>query len=250
MSAEQVIPSTTEHGERCRDVSGFVLFSTGAGGSAHVMAHRMLDQQRYEVGHELLGACLERRTGIGGDWVHLQWHMAVFELALNHWDAAFTRFREQILPTAGTTEMALTDAPALLWRLSLAASGPAELPWQPLRLTALARMRRPNSPYVELHNLLALAGAGDLVNLDQWLQRQESRARSRSEALVSRMAVALRAYAAGDFELAATVLTNVVPYIAEVGGSRAQNQLFTQLMRAAHRRACASDSLPSYLKVA
>ena len=250
MSAEQMIPSTTSHGERCRDVSGFVLFSTGAGGSAHVMAHRMLDQQRYEAGHELLGACLERRTGIGSDWVHLQWHMAVFELALNHWDAAFTRFREQILPTAGTTEMALIDAPALLWRLSLAASGPAELPWQPLRLTALARMRRPNSPYVELHNLLALAGAGDLVNLDQWLQRQESRARSRSEALVSRMAVALRAYAAGDFDLAATVLTNVVPYIAEVGGSRAQNQLFTQLMRAAHRRACASDSLPSYLKVA
>ncbi len=250
MSDQQVIPSIYEHGERCRDVSGFVLFSTGAAGSAHVMAHRALDQARCELGYQLLGAWLDGRAGMDSDWVHLQWHMAVFELALNHWNAAFTRFQEEILPTAATTEQALTDAPALLWRLSLAAQGPVELPWQPVRLTALARMRRPSSPYVELHNLLALAGAGDIASLDQWLQGRAPLARSRSEALVARMAVALRAYAAGEFESAATVLTNVVPYIGAIGGSRAQNQLFAQLTQAARRSASAIDSLSFYLKAA
>lgn len=249
-TAQTAIPSINEQAVRYRDVSGFTLFSTGAAGAAHVMAHRLLDGDRCELGHRLLGAWLEGRTGMGSDWVHLQWHMAVFELALGHWEAAFTRFQEQILPTAATTEDAPTDAPALLWRLSLAARGPVELPWQPVRMTALARMRRPSSLYVELHNVLALAGAGDVASLDRWLKRQAPLARSRSEALVARMTVALRAYAAGDFELAATVLASVVPHIAEVGGSRAQNQLFTELMWAARRKARGGNSLSPYLKVA
>ena len=227
-TAQAATPPTDEQAVRCQDVSGFSLFSTGADGSA---------QDRCELGHQLLGAWLEGCAGMGSDWVHLQWHMAVFELELGHWEAAFARFERQILPAATTTEDALTDAPALLWRLSLAARRPIELPWQPVRATALARMRRPSSPYVELHNLLALAGAGDLTSLDQWLQKQTPLARSRSEALVARMAAALRAYAGGNFELAATVLANVVLDIAVVGGSRAQNRLFTQLAQAAQRQA-------------
>jgi hypothetical protein len=214
------------------------------------MAHRMLDHDHCALGHRLLGAWLEGRTGSGSDWAHLQWHMAVFELALGHWEAAFARFQEHILPTAATTEDALTDAPALAWRLSLAARVPLELPWEPLRVRALARLRRPSTPYVELHNLLALAGAGDLTSLDRWLQRQRPAARSRSEALVGRMAVALRAYAAGEYGQATTVLADVVPYIGEVGGSRAQNQLFKQLQKTAGRKASAGESLPPYLKVA
>lgn len=258
MSAQQsyletagvAIPASGVNAQRHRDVSGFALFSIGDAGSAHVMAHRMLDQDRYDLGHQLLGSWLNGRSGVGSDWVHLQWHMAVFELALDQWEAAFARFREHILPVAAATEDALTDAPALLWRLLLSARAPVELPWEPVRATALARMQRPAKPYVELHNLLALAGAGDLMNLDRWLQRQAPTARSRSEDLVGRMAVALRAYTAGDYGQAANVLANVVPYIAEVGGSRAQNQLFEQLEQASRRQASAGDSLSPYLKVA
>ena len=244
-----ILPITVQAGRR-RDVSGFALFSAGEAGSAHVMAHRMLDHDRYDLGHQRLGRWLNGRSGAGSDWVHLQWHMAVFELALGYWEAAFARFQEHILPVVATTEDALTDAPALLWRLSLAARVPVELPWEPVRMTALARMRRPSTPYIEVHNLLALAGAGDLTSLDRWLQRQPPVARSRREGLVGRMAVALRAYTAGDYGHATTVLANAVPYIAEVGGSRAQNQLFKQLEQASRRKAAASNSLSPYLKVA
>ena len=249
-TAQVAIPATTVQARRRRDVSGFALFSAGEAGSAHVMAHRMLDHDRYDLGHQRLGSWLNGRSGAGSEWIHLQWHMAVFELALGYWEAAFTRFQEHILPVAATTEDALTDAPALLWRLSLAVRVPVELPWEPVRVTALARMRRPSNPYVELHNLLALSGAGDLTSLDRWLHRQPSAARSRSEGLVGRMAVALRAYTAGDYKQATTVLANVVPYIAEVGGSRAQNQLFKQLEQASRRKASAGNSLSPYLKVA
>ena len=76
---------------RSHDVSRFGVFSHGDAGQAHVAAHRMLDEGRHELGHRLLGAWLEGRSGSGSDWTHLQWHMAVFELAVGQWDAAFAR---------------------------------------------------------------------------------------------------------------------------------------------------------------
>jgi hypothetical protein len=243
------LPTHQQDG-RSEDVSGYRLFSAGEAGAAHATAHRMLDQGQIELGHRLLGAWLENHSGAGSEFIHLQWHMAVFEVALGDWDSALARFRKHILPAAATTQDALTDAPALLWRLSLAAPAPVELPWEPMRATALSSMQRSSEPYVELHNLLALAGAGDIESLDRWLQRRAPIARSRSEYLVAQMAVALRAYVAGDHQQAAMVLASVVPFLSEVGGSRAQNQLFEQIERESWRRATNGVSLPVYAEVA
>ena len=248
--AQDTLPAASARAQHPRDASGFALFSKGAAGAAHVMAHRMLDEDRCVRGHRLLGAWLERHTGTGSDWVHLQWHMAVFELALGHWQAAFARFQCHILPAAITSEDALTDAPALLWRLALAARTPIALPWEPLRARALECMRRVSAPYVTLHHLLVLAGAGDLASLDRWLQTHAPRTDSCNDALVVRVAVALRAYTACEYGQAASGLAHVTPYISEVGGSRGQNELFKQLAQAARRKASAGDSLPVYLKAA
>jgi hypothetical protein len=221
--------SSMTHAEPVQDISGYTVFSAGEAGAAHVMAHQMLDENRIELGHQLLSEWLRGRTGSGSEWIHLQFHMAVFDLALDDWRAAYTRFMDEILPVAATTEEALTDAPALLWRLALAAPEPIELPWEALRRTALARMQRPSDPFVELHNLLALAGAGDIASIEQWLQMRTANVPSRPERLVEQMAVALKAYAARAYRHAATVMQSVVPQLPQVGGSRAQNLLFQQL---------------------
>jgi len=220
---------TTAHAYSIQDSSGYTVFSAGDAGAAHVMAHRMLDEDQIELGHELLAEWLQNHSGSGSDWIHLQFHMAIFELALNDWDAAYTRFMNEILPTATTTEEALTDAPALLWRLELTASEPVVLPWEPLRRTALSRMRQRSEPFVELHNLLALAGAEDLTNINRWLETRSTQESSRRERLVEQMASALRAYITGSYEHAAFVLHRIAPQLSKVGGSRAQNLLFRQL---------------------
>jgi hypothetical protein len=217
------------HAGSVQDSSGYTVFSAGDAGAAHVMAHRMLDENRIEIGHQLLGDWLRNQTGAGSDWIHLQFHMAVFELALNDWDAAYARFMHEILPTAATTEEALTDAPALLWRLALTGPDGTDLPWEAIRRTALFRMQRESEPFIELHNLLALAGAGDLASFDRWLEARPEHAPSRRERLVEQMAVALRAYVAGSYEHAAFLLRSIVPQLSQVGGSRAQNQLFLQM---------------------
>ena len=221
---------------RSHDVSGFGVFSNGDAGQAHVMAHRMLDERRHELGHRLLSEWLEGRAGSGSDWTHLQWHMATFEIAVGQWEAALTRFENHILPVATHTCDALTDAPAMLWRLQLAAPRPVTLPWEPVRATAVHRLTHPSGPYVELHCLLALAGAGDIEGLDRWLLGRPVTEDPRAK-LLAQMGVGLRAFAADDYDLSAVVLAAAVPRLSELGGSHAQNLLFQEIAELSGDRA-------------
>jgi len=221
---------------RSHDVSGFGVFSHGDAGQAHVMAHRMLDERRHELGHRLLGAWLEGRDGSGSDWTHLQWHMATFEIAVGQWDAALKRFETHILPVATHTYDTLTDAPAMLWRLQLAAPRPVTLAWEPVRATAVHRLTRPSGPYVELHCLLALAGAGDIDGLDRWLHGRRPSLDPQVK-LLTQMGAGLGAFAAEDYQLSAATLTTAAPRVALLGGSHAQNLLFEDVANLSRKRA-------------
>ena len=225
------------------DASGYEIFSRGDQGAAHVLAHRMMDTGQYERGRQLLGRWLEGRSGSGSQWVHLQFHMAILELATGHWQAPHRRYLDHVLPAAESSEDALTDAPALLWRLALSAPEGTALEWEPLRQTALERMRRPSDPFTELHNLLALAGAGDLKSLDAYTN--SCTADSFRRHLVCKLAKALSAYVKGHYRRAADLLWRLLPKIAEIGGSRAQIQLFEQMAAASWRKAMTGDE-PSW----
>ena len=218
------------------DISGFGVFSHGDAGAAHVMAHRMLDEERHELGHRLLGAWLDCHDGVGSDWTHLQWHMAVFEIAVGQWEHAFARFKQEILPVVTSSNDALTDAPALLWRLWLTAPNNLELPWKPVRSRAMRNLGKQQCAYVELHCLLALAGARDVEALSQWL-RVKRHCRDEHTRLLARMVVGLVALAASDYARAASVLDRAVACISELGGSRAQNLLFPEIVAYCWRQA-------------
>ena len=209
------------------DITGFRIFDHGDLGQAHTFAHRMLDQDRMEDGYRGLRTWLDDRDGTGSEWVHVQWHMMVFELAVGAWDEAHQRFLRHILPAARDTEDAATDGPAALWRLALAAPRPVELPWDVLHAGAVARMDREVHPYVELHCLLALAGVGDLAGLDRWLARH--RPRNNVDQVLGELGRALRAFTANDWANAAIGFSIALPALSLVGGSRAQNQLFEAL---------------------
>jgi hypothetical protein len=209
-----------------RDESGYVVFSGGEIGQAHVLAHRYADAGQADLGRRCLGRWLEGRSGAGSDWAHIQFHQALFELEDGDWDAAHRRFTAEILPAAVRTDEALTDAPALAWRLGLSARGQRPLGWAGLRETALRNLGRDSAPFAEVHHLLALAGSRDTQSLTRWLRR---RGRRGSAGLIVRIGEALRDYTQTNYRRAADVLSEIVPEIASIGGSRAQNQLFPEL---------------------
>ena len=230
------------------DASGYRIFSSGDCGTAHVLAHHMVDTGQYALGHELLGGWLDSHTGSGSRWVHLQFHMAIFELATGRWEAAHRRYLDHVLPVARSSEDALTDAPALLWRLALSASDGTELEWEPLRRTALQKMRRPSDPFTELHNLLALAGAGDLKSLDTYTN--SSAGDPFCMGLACNLATALSAYVRGHYRRAADLLWRLLPRIPEIGGSRAQIQLFEQMAMTSWRKATTGSQAAWHAQVA
>lgn len=211
------------------DRSGFRFFSEGDLGEAHAMAHEMLDRGLEPEGHEQLRSWLarqdERDYANSSEWIHVQWHMAVFEIAVGRLEEAHARFRRYILPLVEVGQ-ALTDAPSLLWRLQLAGGPELELEWGPVRDVAVAHLSKVQSPYVELHNLLALAGARDLVAIDRWLDTRYERATSEVDRQLLQLAWGLRTYAHGDFEPSARLLETIADQVTGIGGSAAQNELF------------------------
>src|SRR5690606_19621119 len=143
-----------------RDSSGFAIFSDTGVGEAHAVAHRYLDAANYQDGYDALVKWLEgERPGYGARWVHIQWHVVVFELAVGHWARARQRFDAGILPAVLEGDTALTDAPSALWRLSLAAGEACHLPWDPVITRAKSQLG--GQPFVELSHLLAFAGGGE-----------------------------------------------------------------------------------------
>lgn len=227
-----VISIPTDHVvARQRDISGYEIFSHGTMGAAHALAHQMLDKGSIRSGHSALGKWLTGRTGQGSNWVHLHFHMAIFELEMGEWHKAYSRFLSEILPAASRTTDALTDAPGLLWRLTISApeSEPVILPWQTLRRTALACMQRSNNPFVQLHNLLAFAGAGDTDSIERWLQTSNESRHSKQDQLIQKMALALIALVSRSYSQASSIIQSILPDLSQLGGSYAQNQLYEQI---------------------
>ena len=219
-----------------RDVSGSPLFCDGALGWAHVEAHRLLDAGRPEEGHRVLGDWLATQNGAGSDWAHVQWHMAVLEIATGRWTSAFERFWRHIEPSVSAGD-AYTDGPSLLWRLSLTSAGRVEMPWELVREAALEGLRAPSDSYVTLHHLLAFAGAGDAFSIRRWRNARTCDVSSLSDHVLNRMAEGLGAFAAQDYSRAAVMLTGTAPQVSRLGGSRAQNELFELISQEARWRA-------------
>jgi hypothetical protein len=201
------------------DISGYRIFSQGELGHAHAMAHRMLDSGHLARGRRELGAWLEGREGEGSDWVHVQWHMLVFELADGAWGEAHARFLAHVLPGVRAGEAA-TDGPAGLWRLALTAAGPVDLPWETVQRVAKRRL-------------------GDLDGLDHWLDTYV--VRNAVDRVLAVLGWALRCFADGDWTGAVHAFDHALPELSSLGGSRAQNELFHDLCAAARLRVSAND---------
>lgn len=212
----------------------FQVFSKGEVGRMHVLAHQLTDQGRYELGHQVLGEWLDGKKGATSQDVHIHWHMGVFELAVAEWDAAYARFNDFILPAVERGEAA-TDAPAMLWRLKLNAPRPTPLPWEVARQYAAASLEDETDRFIVLHHLLALAGAGNVSNLDRWLHAPTIE-REEGGLVLAQLGEGLRAFADEDYRTAATVLDTSMPRLPEIGGSDAQRQLFHRIAAVAAQR--------------
>jgi hypothetical protein len=221
--------------------------------AVHAVAHVMEMQGRFDDGAAWLRSHQPQWAEGNGFATHLWWHLGLFRLeGLDHTGAL--RLLDAHL-SGDVLEITLQrlDAAALLWRLHLLGVDVGE------RFRALADgwdasgAQAGHYAFNDVHQLIALLGAGDIARAEAWLARCAERAMAPEDARRANHAMArevgvplmrgLIAFARGEHDAAAQALHAVRGIAQRFGGSHAQRDLIDQTLLAAAALGSGSKAL-------
>lgn len=208
----------------------------------HAVAHVMEMQHRLDEGIEWLVTRAPEWSKDSFFAVHNWWHLALFYLEREQWDAALAVYDEHIRGTHSTVVLDLIDASALLWRLRLQGVDVGDR-WQQLAAIWLAREEAGWYAFNDVHAMLAYAGAGLEEPATALLAHLERTALGAGDnATMTRevglpLARALWACADGRHAEAVTLLLPVKAISVRAGGSHAQRDLVSQTLLSAAEHA-------------
>ena len=201
----------------------------------HALAHLFLSQRRTEEGLAALrelAPTWERNTQATRS--HNYWHLALLHLANDDLDSALRIYRERIAGFEPTSNFEHVDAISLLWRAELAGHR-RDHEWRELAPNLIERANEQIFPFLNAHYAYALTRAGydDVVEVALERLREHAFRQTGAAARVFRdvglpLVTACVAFAAGEAARCAVLLEPILPEIACVGGSDAQNDLFRQ----------------------
>ena len=203
--------------------------------AAHAVAHVMEMQDRPEEGIAWIGG-LEQHWGECHNFTyHAHWHRCLFRLELGDVDGVLRDYDEKVRADQSDEFLDVINAVALLWRLEqrgIDVGGRwGELSEKCVELSTNHRMI-----FGDMHYIMALAAGGDAAAIDAALAGLEDFAKGRgSEEAAARaaglpLARAVVAHRQGRFADAIAALLPHRAALFTLGGSRAQRDLFEQLM--------------------
>jgi hypothetical protein len=210
---------------------------------SHRLATRSLelDPTSFAGGHPMSHVYFEGGDHAGGltwldDWLtrsdrdaafhgHLVWHSALHALALGDGEGALERYPHCGGSNAGGM---LIDGPSLLWRCQLAGHVPSGTdPHEPpMSALALGFMEDVPFAFVGVHVALALATSGDADGLRRFGHNARSFAAPGTAEILPGLAEGLAGFVEGDHAKACDALLALEGRLWEVGGSRAQREVF------------------------
>jgi hypothetical protein len=199
------------------DPSGF------AGG--HPMSHVYFESGDHGGGLAWLDPWLATTDSEATFKGHLVWHGALHALALGDGDGALERYPHCGGSNAGGM---LIDGPSLLWRCQLVGHVPSGVdPLEP-RVSELATPFRDGVPFtfVGVHVALALATAGDADGLRRFAHDARSFEPPGAAEILPGLSEGLAAFVEGDHTKASAALLRLESRLWQVGGSRAQREVF------------------------
>ena len=213
----------------------------------HAVAHVMEMQGRFEDGTAWLRQHQPSWAEGNGFAGHLWWHMGLFRLEALDLPGVHRLMDAHLSGEALQITLQRLDAASLLWRMHLQGTEVGARFVDLLRDWAPADDDAGHSAFNDLHVLVALLGADELLRAEGWIARCAARAMQAEDARRSNHATArevglplmrgLLAYARGDDDAAVTTLHGVRPLVQRIGGSHAQRDLIDQTLLAAAARA-------------
>jgi tetratricopeptide (TPR) repeat protein len=208
--------------------------------AVHAIAHVHYERGDNRGGIEALPPRIHPCDHLGYFRNHLLWHLALLHLADGDYERAGRLFESVFgrIPIAIASD--LQDSVALAWRLDLFGR-PDPARWARLGPAASRWLEMPLLLFHDLHVGMALAASGDWASAELQLGRLRQRStRSKNPTLgevVVPLLEGLHAFARGDYATAVARIEPVDARIVEVGGSRAQREVFHDTLLAAALRA-------------
>jgi tetratricopeptide (TPR) repeat protein len=197
--------------------------------AVHALAHALYESADFDAGVSRLPAAIHPCRGLNWFRNHLVWHLALLHFARGDYARAAAISRRAFERTPSAVAGDLHDAISLLWRMELAAR-PMGARWQPFTEIARERIGRQGLPFHVAHVGMALAAGGDWTTADKHLGIvRERAARDRTGLageVVAPLLEGLHAFAGGDYARCVARLEPLRPRLIELGGSRAQRDVF------------------------
>ena len=223
--------------------------------AAHSVAHVYFERGDAAAGADFLRHWLAAFDCPASSYVHLSWHLALFELALGQYQRAIERYEQDIRPYVVAKSMAtLPDSASFLWRLQIYSETPSSHPaaplWEDVRALATPMADKPGFAFVVAHAALALAASGDRDGLAMMLNQLQSAAEQGdpfTKEMVVPLVQGISDFAQGAYAKSAQWLEPVCPQLVRIGGSHAQREVFEDTLLEAYLRAEQFDKAEAML---
>jgi tetratricopeptide (TPR) repeat protein len=197
--------------------------------AVHALAHSLYEGAEFDSGVTRVPAAIDPCRGLNWFRNHLLWHVALLHFARGEYERAEQVSRSVFEQTPSSIPGDLNDSVSLLWRLEMAGRKPGDR-WRPFTAIARERMNRQGLHFHTAHMAMALAAGGDWAGAEQHLGMMRARAAEDRTGLVGDVLVplveGLHAFAAGDYARTIARIEPLRPRIVELGGSRAQRDVF------------------------
>ena len=204
--------------------------------SVHAVAHVLEMCERHEEGIAWVNGLEESWSKVNNFRFHLYWHRALYHLERGEFDVVLDLYdREVSSDIESDFYLDICNAASLLWRMELYGVDVGNR-WQALGEVSRRHTDDEDLIFVTLHYLMALVSAGDaeasekmIATVRNWAAKDNTQGRECARSGLQ-VAEAIREIRSGDFVSAAARLRNVRYVMDGLGGSKAQRDVFEQLM--------------------
>jgi tetratricopeptide (TPR) repeat protein len=218
--------------------------------AVHALAHALYESADFDAGVTRLPPAIQPCRGLNWFRNHLLWHLALIHFARGDYERAGRMGRRVFERAPSSIAGDLHDSISLLWRLELAGRPVGER-WKPFAAIARERVNRMGLLFHVAHMGMALTAGGDWQTARAQVEAVKSRAAKDATGLMGDVLLPLlegiHAFAAGDYRRTIERIEPLRPRIVELGGSRAQRDVFHDTLFEATFRAGDAERAGRYL---